>query len=71
MRHITNVERKKDVYNLTNEEFIKGDWLKLLSLENDILEVHFKNNFLQIISAKIKKEVKSEREGEKNGTKRK
>ena len=55
MRKITDVKRQKDIYNLTNDEFRSGEWLKLVPKDNDMFEVSFKANYLTISSARIKK----------------
>jgi len=66
MRKVTEVNRKKEVYNITSSEIRTGEWLKLLPQDNDMFEFDYKSNYLSMREAQIKSE-----KGEKHGTERK
>ena len=66
MRQVTQTNRTKKVYNITVEELKKGKWLDELP-DADYVELTYKNNYLVINSAVIRKIKKSEMEEDKNG----
>lgn len=63
MRQINDVVRTKKVFNLSQEEFITGGWLKTIP-SCDKLEIEYKSNFLVVKTASFT----SEKEEEENGT---
>jgi len=54
MRQVLDTIRKKKVYNISPEEFKKGDWLKLIP-DSELIEVTYKNHFLTVHDARISK----------------
>lgn len=68
MRHITEVKREKNVYNISLKELKEGKWLKLLEKASDMIEIQYKNGFITISDCNITKaDRKSEKEEDKNG----
>jgi len=55
MRKVNEVVRTKQVYNLSIEEFKKGEWLSTLP-SSDKLEIEYKGNYLVIKDMKSVKE---------------
>lgn len=60
MREVGSVERQKKTFNISQEEFIEGSWLKILK-SYDKFEIVYKNNFLIIHTAKFKKSGREEK----------
>ena len=54
MRQVLNTIRKKQVYNMSMEEFKRGEWLKMIP-NSELVEVQFKNHFLSVHDALIEK----------------
>ena len=52
MRQVGNIQRKKESFNLTDEEFRSGEWIKKIP-KADKFEVLYKNGFL-IIKNRLK-----------------
>ena len=69
MRQVAEVRRKKETFNIQSDEFRKGEWLKHIPTDIDIFDIEYKNNFLVISSATIKK-TKSEKEAKENANER-
>ena len=68
MRHITNVKREKNVYNLSLDELKSGDWLNLLKNASEMVELSYKNGYVTISDCNIKKLENSVKEnGDVNG----
>ncbi len=71
MRQITDIKRNKRTFNLTLDEFRKGEWLKEVP-DSDLVEITYKNRYLTINDCHIKKLVdlkKRKSEKEKEGDK--
>ena len=69
MRQVTDIKRTKQTFNVTVDEIKEGKWIKHIP-DADIIELDYKNGWLTIRSAKIRKLVKlkeSEKEEIKNG----
>ena len=67
MRQVLDTIRSKKVYNIPLEEFKKGEWLKLVPMNSELVEIQYKNHFLSIHDAKISKYAEQAGEDEKNG----
>ena len=66
MRKVLDTIRMKKVYNIPMAEFKKGEWLKLIPADSELIEVQYKNHFLSIHDAKISKYAEKADEGETN-----
>jgi hypothetical protein len=53
-RLITTTRRDKVVYNLSLEEFKKGEWLAAVP-ESDMVEVSYRQNYLTITDFKVQR----------------
>jgi len=53
-RQVLDTVRTKKVFNLSIEEFLKGEWIKWVP-KSELVEVQYKNHFLSIHDAKISK----------------
>ena len=65
MEYITEVKREKKIYKLTDKEFVKGDWLKIIQNKEPTptkFDVQYKNGFLSILFY-----YKITEEGDKDG----
>lgn len=70
MRQVTDIKRSKQTFNVTVDEIRKGDWIKHIDPKSDIVEFTYKNGWLTIRTAIVKKLVKldeSEKEEIKDG----
>jgi hypothetical protein len=66
-RLVVHNTREKKVFHVTREELKKGEWLKLIP-DSDLVEIQWKNNFLTIADAKIRRQEGEKHEGdEPNG----
>ena len=66
MREVVSVKREKKTYNMSVDEFRKGEWLNLVSADADAVDVVYKNNYLTIAKMKT---TKLEKRGTENGPK--
>jgi len=65
-RLIVHNKREKRVFHMPLAEFKKGEWLKEVP-ESELAEVNYKNNYLTISDAKIRRgEGEKPTGGEKN-----
>ncbi len=52
MKELVEVRREKKVFKITDEEFVRGDWIDIIKTKEPKptkFEVLFKNNFLSIL----------------------
>lgn len=64
MRKVLDTIRTKRVYNIPIEEFKKGEWLKLIPEDSELIEIQYKNHFLSVHDAKISKYAEKAGENE-------
>lgn len=62
MRQVVDVVRTRKVYNMSLDEFLKGEWVKNLP-NSELLEVQYKDHFLTVSDAKISKIKRAEMAG--------
>ena len=69
MQPVVEVKREKKIYKLSNEEFIRGEWLKIIEEKEPKptkFDVQYKNGFLSILFY-YKSEKDNKEGGVKNG----
>ena len=59
MREVGKVERSKRTYNISQEEFLKCEWIKLIT-DCDKFDIEYKNNYLVINTVKFLKQSEKE-----------